>query len=70
MNPKPTTPKFSMKNSTNQELISESAAIRIDCNLTMVYYFTHTTRGPCDSPNRSRRAKGYSRQLFPTRLNH
>ena len=50
-------------------LITESAAIRIDYNFTRVYYFTHTTRGPCDSPNRSRRARGYSRQPFPTRLN-
>jgi len=32
-------------------LISESAAIRIGYNLARVYYFTHTMRGPCDSPN-------------------
>ena len=32
-------------------LITESAAIRIDYNLARVYYFTHTTQGPCDSPN-------------------
>ena len=32
-------------------LITESAAIRIDLNLARMYYFTHTTQGPCDSPN-------------------
>src|SRR6185503_1194385 len=36
---------------TKSLLITESAAIRIDYNLAMVYYFTHTTQGPCDSPN-------------------
>jgi len=54
---------------TKSLLISESAAIRIGYNLARVYYFTHTTRGPCDSPDRSRRARGYSRQPFPTWLN-
>ena len=36
---------------TKSLLITESAAIRIDYNLARVYYFTHTTQGPCDSPN-------------------
>ena len=36
---------------TKSLLITESAAIRIDYNLAMVYYFTHMTQGPCDSPN-------------------
>ena len=36
---------------TKSLLITESAAIRIDYNLARVYYFTHTMRGPCDSPN-------------------
>ena len=37
---------------TKSLLITKSAAIRIDYNLARVYYFTHTTQGPCDSPNR------------------
>ena len=32
-------------------LIVETAAIQIDYNQERVYYFTHTTQGPCDSPN-------------------
>jgi len=36
---------------TKSLLITESAAIRIDYNLARVYYFTHTTQGPCGSPN-------------------
>ena len=36
---------------TKSLLITENAAIRIDYNLARVYYFTHTTQGPCDSPN-------------------
>ena len=67
MNPEPTTPKFSMKNSTNQELISESAAIRIDYNLARVYYFTHTTRGPSDSPNRPELDKGILASAVPNK---
>ena len=36
---------------TKSLLITDSATIRIDYNLTRVYYFTHTTQGLCDSPN-------------------
>ena len=43
---------------TKSLLITENAAIRIDYNPARVYYFTHTTQGPYDSPNRSRRARG------------
>ena len=39
-------------------LITESAAIRIDYNLARVYYFTHTTQEPCDSPNQPKLDKG------------
>ena len=46
-------------------LITESAAIRIDYNLARVYYFTHTTQGPCDSPNRPKLDKGVLASTVP-----
>ena len=46
-------------------LIIESAAIRIDYNLVRVYYFTHTTQGPCDSPNRPKLDKGVLASTVP-----
>ena len=55
---------------TKSLLITKSAAIRIDYNLARVYYFTHTMKVPCDSPNRPKLDKGYSRQPFPTWLDH
>ena len=48
-------------------LITESAAIRIDYNLARVYYFTHTTRGPCDSPNRPELDKGILASAVPNK---
>ena len=48
-------------------LITESAAIRIDLNLTRVYYFTHTTQGPCDSPNRPKLDKGVLASTVPNK---
>ena len=39
-------------------LITESVVIRIDYNLARVYYFTHTTLGPCNLPNRPKLNKG------------
>ena len=55
---------------TKSLLITESVAIRIDYNLARVYYFTHTMQGPYDLPNRPKLNKGYSRQPFPTWLDH
>ena len=49
----------------NSVLITESAAIRIDYNLVRVYYFTHTTQGPCDSPNRPKLDKGVLASTVP-----
>ena len=46
-------------------LITESAAIRIDYNLARVYYFTHTTQGPCDSPNWPKLDKGVLASTVP-----
>ena len=46
-------------------LITESAAIRIDSNLARVYYFTHTTEGPCDSPNPLKLDKGVLASTVP-----
>ena len=50
---------------TKSLLITESAAIRIDYNLARVYYFTHTMRGPCDSPNRPKLNKGVLASTVP-----
>ena len=46
-------------------LITESAAIQIDYNLARVYYFTHTTQGPCDSPNRPKLDEGVLASTVP-----
>ena len=48
-------------------LITESAAIRIGYNLARVYYFTHTARGPCDSPNRPELDKGILASTVPNK---
>ena len=50
---------------TKSLLISKSAAIRIDLNLARVYYFTHTTQGPYDSPNRPKLDKGVLASTVP-----
>ena len=48
-------------------LITESAAIRIDLNLARVYYSTHTTQGPCSSPNRPKLDKGVLASTVPNK---
>ena len=48
-------------------LITENAAIRIGYNLARVYYFTHTARGPCDSPNRPELDKGILASTVPNK---
>ena len=50
---------------TKSLLITESATIRIDYNLARVYYFTHTTQEPCDSPNRPKLDKGVLASTVP-----
>ena len=50
---------------TKSLLITEIAAIRIDYNLARVYYFTHTTQGPCDLPNRPKLNKGVLASTVP-----
>ena len=52
---------------TKSLLITESAAIRIDYNLARVYYFTHTMRGPCDSPNRPKLNKRVLASTVPNK---
>ena len=52
---------------TKSLLITESAAIRIDYNLARVYYFTHTTQGPYDSPNRPKLDKGVLASTVPNK---
>ena len=52
---------------TKSLLITESAAIRIGYNLARVYYFTHTARGTCDSPNRPELDKGILASTVPNK---
>ena len=52
---------------TKSLLVTESAAIRIDYNLTRVYYFTRTTQGPCGSPNPLKLDKGVLASTVPNK---
>jgi hypothetical protein len=69
--PKPNINETSTKNLLDIELAHnrERGISNWFINLAMVYFFTHTTQGPCGSPNWSRWVRGYSHQPFPISLN-